>query len=171
MFAAHRQLLGALLPDPAAHRAWAGGWSPSNVAIVLLVGGGISCSPVGMLRDLADEQGKARVQLPAPSRARTCGAWARMRTSTARVLADRPTLQRLLAEGRTEALPPFLRRFCETGSVDACAVFAARPLVAAVRAAARLAARSSPPSAEQGEHVHGAAGHRARAAARRARHA
>ena len=34
-----------------------------NVAIVVLVVTGISIYAVGMLRDLADEQGKARVQL------------------------------------------------------------------------------------------------------------
>ena len=59
---------------------------------------------------------------PAPSRARTCAASARTRVAAARALADRPTLQRLLAEGRTDALPPFLRRSCEAAALDACAV-------------------------------------------------
>ncbi len=34
-----------------------------NVAIVLLLVGGISISAIGLLQDLADQQGKARVQL------------------------------------------------------------------------------------------------------------
>ena len=50
---------------------------------------------------------------PAPPRARTCAAWARTRVTAARALADRPTLQRLLAEGparRAAAVPaPLLR--------------------------------------------------------------
>lgn len=43
--------------------------------------------------------------------------------TTARVLADRPTLQRLLAEQRPDLIAQFLRRFCQTSDVNACAVF------------------------------------------------
>jgi signal transduction histidine kinase/HAMP domain-containing protein len=101
-----------------------------HVAIVLLVGGGISYSAARMLHDLSDEQGKSRVQL--------AGAMARedLRRSVedalaaARALADRPTLQRLLSEGRTDALAPLLRRSCEVSGIDACAVYSGTQLIA-----------------------------------------
>ena len=48
----------------------------------------------------------------------------------ARVLAERPPLRRLLAESGREDLAPFLRRFCETSELDACAVFDGAQLVA-----------------------------------------
>jgi signal transduction histidine kinase len=49
--------------------------------------------------------------------------------SSARALAERPALQRLLNENRIEAIPPLLLRFCETGGIDACAVFEGDHLV------------------------------------------
>src|SRR5215510_4947895 len=112
-----RELWAKLRPDPAkTSLAW---WMVAiHVAIVLLVGGGISYSAIRMLHDLADDQGKSRVQL--------AGAMARedLRKSiedaltVARALAERPTLQRLLSEGRTDALAPLLRRSCDTGGID-----------------------------------------------------
>jgi len=123
------RLWSTLRPDPA--KTSLGWWMVAiHVAIVLLVGGGISYSAIVMLHDLADEQGKARVQLAgAMSREdlRRMGEDAR---TAARELADRPTLQRLLAEGRADAIPPLLRRSCEAGGVDACALFSGPQLVA-----------------------------------------
>jgi signal transduction histidine kinase/HAMP domain-containing protein len=124
-----RAIWAKLRPDPA--KTSLGWWMVAiHVAIVLLVGGGISYSATRMLHDLADEQGKSRVQL--------AGAMARedLRRSiedaltAARALAERPTLQRLLVEGRADAIAPLLRRSCEASSVDACAVFSGNQLVA-----------------------------------------
>ena len=108
------------------------GWSLAaiSVAIVVLVVGGISVSAVGMLRDLADEQGKARVQLAGAIAREDLRRMGEDALSSARVLAERPALVRLLAENRIEAIPPLLRRFCETGGIDACAVFDGDQLVA-----------------------------------------
>jgi len=109
------------------------GWwlAASNVLIVLLVAAGISYFAIDMLRDLADSQQKVRVQLAgANSRAEIT----RMHEDTltyARVLAERPPLRRLLAEPGRQGLAPFLRRFCETSELDACAVFDGAQLVAA----------------------------------------
>src|SRR5207302_1229758 len=50
--------------------------------------------------------------------------------ATARALADRPTLQRLTAEGQSDALPPFLQRACEAGGVDGCAVLSGESALA-----------------------------------------
>jgi signal transduction histidine kinase len=109
------------------------GWwlAASNVVIVLLVAAGISYFAIDMLRDLADGQQKIRVQLAgANSRAEIT----RMGEDTltyARVLAERPPLRRLISEPGRDGLRQFLRRFCETSELDACAVFDGAQLVAA----------------------------------------
>src|SRR6185437_15831648 len=122
-------LLKSAWPDPArAGLAW---WLVAiHVTLVLLVGGGISWSASRMLRDLADEQGKARVQLAATTAREDLRRIGEDARAAARALADRPTLQRLLAEGQHDALPPFLRRSCEADSLDACAVLSGRTVVA-----------------------------------------
>ena len=57
-----REIWARLRPDPA--KTSLGWWMVAiHVAIVLLVGGGISYSAIRMLHDLADDQGKSRVQL------------------------------------------------------------------------------------------------------------
>jgi signal transduction histidine kinase len=124
-----KRLWSGLWPDPA--KTSLGWWiSAIHVAIVLLVGGGISYSAIGMLHDLADEQGKARVQLASAMAREDLRRMVEDALTAARVLAERPTLQRLLSEGRTDAIPPILRRFCETGGVDACAVMSGTQLIA-----------------------------------------
>ncbi len=102
-----RTWLKSHLPDPerTGLRAWL---IAIQVAIVLLVGGGIAWYASGMLHELADQQGKARVQLAATTAREDLRRIGEDALATARALADRPTLQRLLAEGQSEALPPFL---------------------------------------------------------------
>jgi signal transduction histidine kinase len=117
-----RQLLARLRFDPR-KAGLAYSLAGINVAIVVLVVAGISIYAVGMLRDLADEQGKARVQLAGAIAREDLRRMEEDTLSAARVLADRPALQRLLNENRVDAIPPLLRRFCETGGIDACAVF------------------------------------------------
>src|SRR5262249_54894371 len=99
-------LVRSLWPDPArTGLAW---WLVAiHVTLVLLVGGGICWSASRMLRDLADEQGKARVQLAATTAREDLRRIGEDARAAAQALAERPTLQRLLAEGRQEALPPF----------------------------------------------------------------
>jgi signal transduction histidine kinase len=111
------------------------GWSLAaiNVVIAALLVGGIAFSAVGMLRDLADEQGKARALLAGAIAREDLRRVGEDALATARVLADRPVLQRLLSSGSASggnALAQFLRRFCETGGMDACAVFRGDQLVA-----------------------------------------
>ena len=101
-----------------------------HVGIVLIVGGGLSYSAVGMLHDQADEQGKARVQLASAMAREDLRRMGEDEVMSLRALADRPTLQRLLAEGRTDAIPPLLRRTCDTANVDACAVVSGTQVVA-----------------------------------------
>ena len=112
------------------------GWSlaATNVLIVALLVGGIAFSAVGMLRDLADEQGKQRALLAGAIAREDLRRLGEDALTTARTLADRPVLQRLVAQtagdGSTEPLAQFLRRFCETGGMDACAVFRGQQFIA-----------------------------------------
>ncbi|MBS0578475.1 MAG: HAMP domain-containing protein [Proteobacteria bacterium] len=129
MFGSLTTWLRAHLPDPA--RTGVGWWLIAiQSAIVLLVGGGIAWYASGMLHQLADEQGKARVQLAVTTAREDLRRIGEDAHATARALADRPTLQRLLAQGQNEALPPFLRHWCDVGNVDACAVISGRTVMA-----------------------------------------
>lgn len=93
-----------------------------NVAIVVLVVAGISASAIGLLRDLADEQGLARVQIAGASAREELRKANEDLLTTTRELGQRPTLRRLLVERRPEALEQFLRRSCESAAASACAV-------------------------------------------------
>jgi signal transduction histidine kinase len=109
------------------------GWwlAASNVAIVLLVAAGISYFAIDMLRGLADSQQKLHVQLAGANARSEIARTSEDTLTHARVLAERPPLRRLLGEPGREGLVPFLRRFCETSELDACAVFDGATLVAA----------------------------------------
>ena len=124
-----REIWAKLRPDPA--KTSLGWWMVAiHVAIVLLVGGGISYSAIHMLRDLGDEQGKSRVQLAGALAREDLRRSAEDSLPAARALAERPTLQRLLSEGRTDAVTPLLRRSCEAAGIDACALFSGTQLIA-----------------------------------------
>jgi signal transduction histidine kinase/HAMP domain-containing protein len=129
MFERLKQLAARLRFDP---RKAGLGYSLAgiNVAIVVLVVTGISIFAVGMLRDLADEQGKARVQLAGAIAREDLRRMGEDALSAARALAERPALQRMMSENRGPAIAQLLRRFCETGGIDACAVFEGDQLVA-----------------------------------------
>lgn len=122
-----QKLWNALWPEPG--KTSLGWWLVAiHVAIVLLVGGGISYSAISMLRDLADEQGKARVQLAGAMAREDLRRMVEDAGTAARALAEQPTLGRLLSQGRTDALPSILRRACETAGMDACAIFSGTQL-------------------------------------------
>jgi len=128
-----RAFIGAawqrLWPEPG--KTTLGWWLVAvHVGIVLIVAGGLSYSAVGMLHDQADEQGKARVQLASAMAREDLRRRGEDEVTALRALADRPTLQRLLSEGRTDAIPPILRRSCDTANVDACAVVSGTQIVA-----------------------------------------
>ena len=130
MLAFLRRPLNALWPDPA--NTSLGWWMAAvHVLLVLLVGVGLSATAIGMLRGLADEQGKARVLLAGASAHEDVRRMTEDALTSARVLVQRPTLQRLLDEHRDEAITPFLQRFCATSQLDACAVFSGATLIAA----------------------------------------
>ena len=74
------------------------GWwlAASNVAIVLLVAAGISYFAIDMLRSLADNQQKVRVQLAGANARQEITRMAEDTLTYARVLAERPPIGRLL---------------------------------------------------------------------------
>jgi signal transduction histidine kinase len=112
------------------------GWrlAASNVLIVLLVTAGISYFAIDMLRGLADSQQKLRVQLAGANAKAEINRQSEDTLTHARVLAERPPLRRLLGVQARDNLRQFLRRFCETAELDACAVFDGATLVAATGA-------------------------------------
>jgi signal transduction histidine kinase len=101
-----------------------------NVAIVLLVVGGISISAIGSLRDLANQQGSARVQLAGAMAREDLRRYGEDALTQAKSVADRQTLQRMLADTRTSSLGLYLRRSCNSDTIVACAVFESGKLVA-----------------------------------------
>ncbi|MBB6092869.1 signal transduction histidine kinase [Povalibacter uvarum] len=112
-------------------RASLGFWIAAiNVLIVILVVGGISISAIGSLRDLADQQGKSRVQLAGAMAREDLRRFGEDALTHAKSVAERATLQRLLADRQAAAIGPYLRRSCNTDTITACAVFEGRSLVA-----------------------------------------
>lgn len=109
------------------------GWwlAASNVAIVLLVTLGISYFATDMLRDLADDQQRIAVQLAGANSRGEITRMSENTLSSARVLAERPALRRLLSSPDRRNLASVLARFREDNSVEACAVFDGAQVVAA----------------------------------------
>jgi signal transduction histidine kinase len=104
-------------------RATLGVWvAVINVAIVILVVGGISISAIGSLRELADQQGKARVQLAGATAREDLRRFSEDALTQARAVAERQTFQRLLAEGNPATVGPYLRRSCNSEVIAACAL-------------------------------------------------
>ena len=98
--------------------------------LVALAVGAMSIFAIGALRRLADAEGLTRVELAVSS------AREGMRQSTedlltaARILGERPALQRLLRGPVPETLQPFLARYCESVALDACALVRGDELIA-----------------------------------------
>ncbi|HUN24865.1 MAG TPA: ATP-binding protein [Steroidobacteraceae bacterium] len=108
------------------------GWllAASQVTAVLVVAGGISAYAIGRLHDLANGQGRSRVALAGAMAREDLRRMEEDALTQVRVLADRPTLQRLLAQGPPEELALFLRRSCESDTIDGCAIIDNGKLVA-----------------------------------------
>src|SRR5690606_21251494 len=86
-------------------RATLGVWIAAiNVAVVVLVVGGISISAIGSLRDLANQQGESRVQLAGAMAREDIRRYAEDALTQAKSVADRQTFQRLLADRQSSAI-------------------------------------------------------------------
>ena len=103
-------------------------------AVVLLAIVAIALASLGLLRDQAAEQALFRVRAAAHAARYEVRRVGEDAVTAARLLAGRATLARLVLESNSLQLTLFLRRFCETAGLDACAIFDDGRLVAAAGA-------------------------------------
>jgi len=99
--------------------SWLGGGS---VFIVLLAVAAIAITCGILLNRLVQQQALVRAQLAVATARELLRRAGEDALSGARVLAERPTLQRLLESEPNSGLEPFLRRFSETTSTDVTAL-------------------------------------------------
>jgi signal transduction histidine kinase len=99
--------------------SWLGGGS---VFIVLLAVAAIALACAILLNRLVQQQALVRAQLAVASARELLRRAGEDALSNARVLAERPTLQRLLESDANSGLEPFLRRFSETTGADVTAL-------------------------------------------------
>ncbi len=122
MFARLLRLLERLRIDPATTRLrwWLAG---SEVVIVLMVAGGLSLYAGERLRQVADSQGTARVQLGGAMARETLRRMQQDALGAARSIGDDPSVQAALQSGAAAELQAALHRVCPADTADACAVF------------------------------------------------
>ena len=103
--------------------------------VLLLAIVAIALGAIGLLREQATDQALARVRAAAHAARYEIRRANEDTVTAAQLLAGRPTLARLMLEANDTQLPLFLRRFCETAGLDACALFVDTRLVASSGAA------------------------------------
>ena len=99
--------------------SWLGGGS---VFIVLLAVAAIAITCAILLNRLVQQQALVRAQLAVASARELLRRAGEDALSDARVLAERPTLQRLIDNEQNSGLEPFLRRFSETTATNVTAL-------------------------------------------------
>jgi len=82
----------------------------------------LAFNAVGLLRKQAEQEALARVQLAGIGAREAVRRLGEDTVTSARALAARPSLPRLIREGNVEQLELFLRRSCEVAGMGACAV-------------------------------------------------
>jgi len=125
-----RRLVSAVSIDSGTARL---GWllAAINATLVLLVLVGMSFSAITLLRDLGDEQALARARLGGATAREELRRVSEDVLATARDLASRPTIDRLLNDSAAADIAPVLRRTCEGRNIDSCAVVAGLQVLAA----------------------------------------
>lgn len=99
--------------------SWLGGGS---VFIVLLAVAAIAITCAILLNRLVEQQALVRAQLAVATARELLRRAGEDTLSDARVLAERPTLQRLIDNEQNSGLEPFLRRFSETTATNVTAL-------------------------------------------------
>ena len=102
-----------------------------NVGLLLLAVGGLTLVAAQLLQQLADEQALARVRQAVDLAAREVSSEAGDTLTSAQLLAERPTLRRLVENGDMEPLTPFLAQFAGTSGLASAAVLVDGEVVAA----------------------------------------
>ena len=138
-------------------RTWLQGPVTLGRTLALTIGGlllvaivALALAGTGLLREQAEEQALSRVELAGLEARDEIRRYSEDALTSARLLASRPTLPRLLRAGQPEPLEFFVRRFCETGGLDVCAVVADDVVLAAAPGRFRWDELAAP-VAEQGE--------------------
>lgn len=103
------------------------------LVLVLLAVGAVAVSAEALLRRMAEEQALARVALAADAARDAIARMGRDATSESRLLAQRPTLLRLMDSGETAALAEYLETYQEGGGSAGCALLdGGRPVAESV---------------------------------------
>ncbi len=110
----------------------------------------LALGAMGLLREQAEDHALARVQLAGVAARDEIRRYSEDALGSARLLAGRPTLVRLIRGGQSGPLEFFLRRFCETDGFDVCAVVGGGTVLATAPGPFRWDELAGP-IAEQGE--------------------
>ncbi|HEX4497540.1 MAG TPA: ATP-binding protein [Thermoanaerobaculia bacterium] len=102
-----------------------------NAGLVLLAVIGVVAAATGLIERFADEQGIARVNLAGAAAEEAVGRSARDVRTSAHLLAERPTVKRLVEGGDAAGLAAFLDRFRRTSALSGVAIFTRGGRVAA----------------------------------------
>jgi signal transduction histidine kinase len=94
-----------------------------NAGLVLLAVIGVAVAALGLIERFADEQGLARVNLAGAAAQEAVERSARDVRTSAHLLAERPTVKRLVEGGDAAGLGAFLDRFRRTSSLSGVAIF------------------------------------------------
>src|SRR5436309_16037206 len=94
-----------------------------NAGLVLLAVIGVVVAATGLIERFADEQGIARVNLAGAAAEEAVGRSARDVRTSAHLLAERPTVKRLVEGGDAAGLAAFLDRFRRTSALSGVAIF------------------------------------------------
>ncbi|HEV7506972.1 MAG TPA: ATP-binding protein [Thermoanaerobaculia bacterium] len=95
-----------------------------NGGLVLIAVVAVAMAAVGLIERFAEEQALARVNLAGASAQEAVERSARDVATSAHLLAERPTVKRLLSEGDVAALSAFLDRFRGTSHLSGVVIFA-----------------------------------------------
>src|ERR1700710_1705692 len=101
-----------------------------NAGLVLLAVIGVVVAATGLIERFADEQGLARVNLAGAAAQEAVGRSGRDRRTSAHLLAERPTVKRLVEGGDAAGLAAFLDRFRRTSALSAVAIVSHGRIVA-----------------------------------------
>jgi signal transduction histidine kinase len=90
--------------------------------LVTLAVGSMLIVGVGSLRSLAEAEALTRVELAVSAAREGLRQSTEDLLTAARILGERPPLQRLLRGSIRDALPPYLVRYCDGAALDACGI-------------------------------------------------
>lgn len=127
------------------------GWLALTTGLLVVITvAAVSAAGVRLLRGLADTEAKARVELAAATAREALRQSGDDLLTATLILAERPTLLRLLEREELSGLEPYLARYCDGAALDACAVGNDDTLLAAAGADLDWA-RVRAAAAEQGQ--------------------